>query len=237
MGETTEIKAAIDYFVRGEFHCSRQPATKLYDFDSVKHLAFGSKVAGRTDEFFVYNAGPDHVIETINKQEPKEDYWLTVYSDEKPDSYELMGYSLKSTEYLMILNLESVSFDTEDKSIKRVKTEEEARHINQLFDKTVIDPGKIDNPNLHYYIGEENGQPVSHGSYLLLDGKVCFLDNIFTSKDHRGKGMANALCQQMLHDAKQEGAVKSALASSQMGRSLYLKLGYREVSKMWVFSK
>jgi hypothetical protein len=38
-------------------------------------------------------------------------------------------------------------------------------------------------------------------------------------------------------DAKQEGAVKSVLASSQMGHPLYLKLGYQDISKMWVFTK
>ncbi|MFD2046143.1 GNAT family N-acetyltransferase [Ornithinibacillus salinisoli] len=237
MGEIMELKKAIDFFVRGEFYCSRQPASQLYDYDSIKHLAFGTTVAGRTDEFFVYNANPAPVMETINKHGIKKDYWLTVFSDEKPYSYDKQGYTIKSTDILMILNLDSWSFEIENKIIKRVKTEEEARRINHFFDKTVIDLTKLDDPNLHYYVCEENGHPVSHGSYLLLDNKVCFLDNVFTSKIHRGKGMAEALCRKMLIDAKQEGAVKSVLASSQMGHPLYLKLGYQDVSKMWVFEK
>ena len=232
-----ELKKAVDFFVQGEFYCSRQPASQLHDYDSIKHLAFGTTVAGRTDEFFVYNANPARVMETINKQGTKKDYWLTVFSDEKPYSYDAQGYTLKSTDFLMILNLDSWSFETENKIIKRVKTEEEARRINHFFDKTVIDLTKLDDPNLHYYVGEENGHLASHGSYLLLDNKVCFLDNVFTSKIHRGKGMAKALCRKMLVDAKQEGAVKSVLASSQKGHPLYLKLGYRDVSKMWVFER
>ncbi|GIP32063.1 GNAT family N-acetyltransferase [Paenibacillus sp. J2TS4] len=113
-------------------------------------------------------------------------------------------------------------FETENKLIKRVKTEEEGRRINHYFDRAAIDLKKLDDPNLHFYVGEENGQPASYGRYLLLDKTVCFLSDIFTSKIHRGKGIGKALCRKMLMDAKQEGAVKSVLASSQMGHPLYL---------------
>ncbi|MBS4189539.1 GNAT family N-acetyltransferase [Bacillus sp. FJAT-49705] len=236
MREKTELEKAVDFFVRGEFYCSRQPSSQLHDYESIKHLAFGTNVDGRTDEFFVYNSNPVHVIETINKQDTKKDYWLTVFSDEKPYSYDAEGYTIKSTEFLMILNLDNWSFETEDKIIKRVKTVEEARRINHFFNKAAIDLKKLDDPNLHYYVGEENGHPASHGSYALLD-KTVFLDNIFTSVIHRGKGMAKALCRKMLIDAKQEGADKSVLVSSQTGHPLYLKLGYRDVSKMWVFER
>jgi predicted GNAT family acetyltransferase len=237
MGKKTELKKAVDFFIQGEFYCSRQPATQLYDYDSIKHLALGTNVDGRTDEFFVYNSNPAHVIEIINKQDTKEDYWLTVFSDEKPHSYDAKGYVIKNTEFLMILNLDSLSIETENKIIKRVKTEEEARRINHFFDRTVIDLKKLDNPNLHFYVGEVNGHPASYGCYLLLDKTVCFLSDVFTSKNHRGKGIAKALCRKMLFDAKQEGAVKSVLASSQAGHPLYLKLGYRDVTKMWVLKK
>lgn len=39
----------------------------------------------------------------------------------------------------------------------------------------------------------------------------------------------------MLMDAKQKGATESVLVSSQMGHPLYQKLGFHDVSKMWVF--
>ncbi|PJN55016.1 hypothetical protein PAEVO_17370 [Paenibacillus sp. GM2FR] len=234
MREESELIKAIDYFVRGEFYCSRQPASQIYDYDSIKHLAFGANVDGRTDEFIVYNSNPAHVFYTINKLDIKKDYWITVFSDEELDEYETKGYTIKSKEFLMILNLESGSFETDTKIIKRVKTEEEAQSINHFFNKTVIEPEKLNDPNLHFYIAEENGYPVSHGSYARVDQTV-FLNNVFTSKVHRGKGMAKTLCQKMLIDAKQEGAVQSVLISSQTGHPLYLKMGYRDVSKMWVF--
>ncbi|WP_059173966.1 GNAT family N-acetyltransferase [Bacillus sp. FJAT-27445] len=237
MGEKTELKKAVDLFVRGEFQCSRQPTTQLHNYDSIKHLALGTNVDGRTDEFFVNDSDPAHVIEFINKQDVKEDYWLTVFSDEKPNSYDSEGYTLYSTEFLMMLNLDSWSIETENKIITRVKTRDEARRINHFFDRNVIDLKKLDDPNLHFYIGEVDGRPVSFGRYFLLDKTVCFLSDVFTSKIHRGKGIAKALCRKMLIDAKQEGAVKSVLASSQAGHPLYLKLGYHDVTKMWVHKK
>lgn len=235
--EKIELRKAIDFFIQGEFYCSRQPASQLHDYGSIKHLALHTNVDGRTDEFFVYNSNPAHVIELINKQDTKEDYWLTVFSDEKPYSYDAEGYIIKNTEFLMMLNLDSWVYETDNKIIKRVKTEEEARRINHFFDRSVIDLKKLDDPNLHFYVGEENGGPASFGLYLLLDKTVCFLSDIFTSKIHRGKGLAKALCRKMLIDAKHEGAVKSVLASSQMGHPLYLKLGYQDVTKMWVLKK
>ncbi|MBS4203418.1 hypothetical protein [Lederbergia citrea] len=51
MWKKTELKRAIDFFIQGEFYCSRQPTTQLYDYDSIKHLALGTNVDGRTDEF------------------------------------------------------------------------------------------------------------------------------------------------------------------------------------------
>lgn len=236
MGEKTELKKAVDFFVRGEFYCSRQPASQVHDYDSIKHLAFGAHVDGRTDEFVIYNSNPAHVIYTINKLDIKKDYWITVFSDDEPFSYDAEGYNIKSTEFLMLLHLESWSVETDNKIIKCVKTEEEARRINHFFNKTVIDLKKLNDPNLHFYVGEENGQPVSHGSFARLD-KTVFLNNVFTSKIHRGKGIAKALCRKMLMDAKQEGAVQSVLVSSQIGHPLYLKLGYRDVSKMWVYER
>ena len=236
MGEKTELNKAIDFFVRGEFYCSRQAASQVHDYDSIKHLAFGTNVAGRTDEFIVYHSNPAHVIDTINQLGIKKDYWLTVFSDEEPYSYDAEGYTIKTTEFLMILNLDSWSFETENKIIKCIKTEDEARRINHFFKKDVIDLKKLKDPNLHFYVAEENGHPASHGSYALLD-KTVFLNNIFTSNLHRGKGIAKALCRKMLMDAKREGAFQSVLISSQMGHPLYLKLGYQDVSKMWVYER
>ncbi|MEH7237949.1 GNAT family N-acetyltransferase [Bacillus sp. JJ1562] len=237
MEKKTELKRAIDFFIQGEFYCSRQPRTQLYDYDSIKHLALGTNVDGRTDEFFVYNSNPTHVIEIINKQDMKEDYWLTVFSDEKPNSYDAEGYIIKNTEFLMMLNLDSWSIEIDNKIIKRVKTEEEARRINHFFERDVIELRILEDPNLHFYVGEVNGHPTTYGRYLLLDETVCFLSDVFTSKIHRGKGMAKALCRKMLIDAQNEGATKSVLASSQMGHPLYLKLGYQDVTKMWVLTK
>ena len=236
MEEKPELRNAIDIFIRNELYCSGLPTTQLFEYNSIKHLAFGTKVAGRTDEFIVYNANPADVIETINKLDIKKDYWLTVFSDEKPHHYDAEGYTIKSKEFLMMLHLDSWSFETGNKIIKRVKTEEEAGRINDFFGKSAFNLKKINDPNVHYYVGEENGHPASHGSYVLLD-HIVYFDNVFTSETHRGKGIAKALCQKMLLDAKMEGANKSVLISSQMGHPLYLKLGYHDVSKMWVFER
>ncbi|WP_430789058.1 GNAT family N-acetyltransferase [Virgibacillus flavescens] len=231
-----EFSRAVDLFVRGEYYFSSQSESQVHVYDSVKHLAFGKKVSGRTDEFIIYYLKLDHLINIINKLGLKKDYWLTVISDEKPYILNERGYTIKSNEFLMDLNLDSWPFKTENKIIRRVKNKGEACRINDFFDKAVIDLEKWNEPNLRFYVGEENGNPVSYGSYALLE-KTVFLNNVFTSKMYRGQGIAKALCQNMLIDAKREGANQSVLVSSQMGHSLYQKLGYRDVSKMWVYER
>ncbi|MFY0758936.1 hypothetical protein AB1K32_08685 [Metabacillus dongyingensis] len=79
MGEKTELKKAVEFFVRGEYYCSRQPASQVHDYDSIKHLAFGTNVDGRTDEFIVYNSNPAHVIDTINKLDIKKTIGLLCF--------------------------------------------------------------------------------------------------------------------------------------------------------------
>lgn len=154
MGEKIEVKEAVDFFVRGEYYCSRQPATQLHEYNSMKHLALGTNVDERTDEFFVYNSNPAHVIEIINELDNNEDYWLTVFSDEKPYCFESAGYTIKNIEFLMMLNLERRSIETENKIIKRVKTKEEVQRINHFFERAVINLQELDGPNLHFYVGE-----------------------------------------------------------------------------------
>ena len=93
-------------------------------------------------------------------------------SDEEPYSYDMEGYIIKRPQFLMILNLDSCSFETNNRIIKCVKTEEEARLINHVFNNAAIDLKKLDDPNLHFYFVAENGCPVSHGSYVLPDTTV-----------------------------------------------------------------
>lgn len=236
MRERTELEIARDYFVRGEYYFSRLPVSQIHDYDSIKHLAFGTNVDGRTDEFVVYDSNPVQVMDMISKLNIDKDYWITEFSEEEPQDYAAEGYSIKSTEFLMMKDLNNLSIETDNKLIKRVETSEEAQHINHMFNRVVINLEKFEDPNLRFYVGEENGQPVSYGAYAQIDDTV-FLSNVFTSPIHRGKGLAQSLCRTMLMDAKQEGMVQSVLISSQMGHPLYKKLGYREVSKMWVFER
>lgn len=236
LGSKIALKKAVDLFVQGWVYCRRKPATQLDEFDTVKHVNFGTDVGGRTNEFFVLDTNLSNAIHTINKQFGQKEYWLTVFSNKSPDNNDTKGYTLTNSEYLMILDLEDCSFEVGNKTIKRVQTREEAQRINDFFDKIAFDLEKLDDPYMRYYVGEENGEPMSHGSYSILDKTVC-LDRIFTAETHRGKGIAKALCRKMLLDAKGEGAVKSVLASSQMGHPLYLKLGYRDVSKIWMFER
>lgn len=34
MRRKTELKNLVDFFIQGEFYCSRQPSTQLHDYDS-----------------------------------------------------------------------------------------------------------------------------------------------------------------------------------------------------------
>jgi len=68
------------------------------------------------------------------------------------------------------------------------------------------------------------------GQAMVMDGGLVFYDQIATDAAHRRRGLGQALMLSLKAAAMEDGARSGALASSLMGRDLYLSLGWRQAA-------
>ncbi len=58
------------------------------------------------------------------------------------------------------------------------------------------------------------------------NGKVGYIQNMYTFKEYRRRGIASILLEKTIDEAKREGCSKISLNATKMGRFLYAKSGF-----------
>jgi GNAT superfamily N-acetyltransferase len=77
----------------------------------------------------------------------------------------------------------------------------------------------------------DHDRPVAGGS-AWLTGPTAGLYNISTLEEARGRGLGNAVTAALMNLARDHGATQAILHSSEMGRSVYERLGFVEVCRV-----
>ncbi len=108
----------------------------------------------------------------------------------------------------------------------------------EFFRKAVADGSYVG------IIAEENGIPAGTGgfclhihppSYSVPNGKTACLLNMYTVPEFRGRGVAGHILGALVDEARQLGCCKIFLNASHMGKPLYQKFGFSDVSNEMVF--
>ncbi len=86
-------------------------------------------------------------------------------------------------------------------------------------------------PPFHNYLGLMEGEPVS-ASTMFLGAGVAGIYNVGTLETARGRGIGSLMTAVPLLDAHRKGYQWGVLQSSQMGFSVYQKLGFEKVCDM-----
>jgi GNAT superfamily N-acetyltransferase len=81
------------------------------------------------------------------------------------------------------------------------------------------------------YLAEINDQPVAT-STLFLDAGVAGIYNVATLPEWRGRGLGAAVTLHALLEARQQGFKAGILQSSDMGHTVYKKLGFKDLCRM-----
>lgn len=84
-------------------------------------------------------------------------------------------------------------------------------------------------PACRPFVAEINGQIVGTANGT-KSGTVGWLGHIFTSPDYRGHGLGTALTETLMADLTERGCASLLLGASEMGQSIYAKLGFQVVS-------
>lgn len=84
------------------------------------------------------------------------------------------------------------------------------------------------------WIALVDGRPASK-AVLHVDNGVAGIYGVATTEAGRGRGLATLLCATALEAARTAGADRTVLHSTPMARSLYQRMGYRDVTtfEMW----
>jgi len=80
-----------------------------------------------------------------------------------------------------------------------------------------------------------DGRPVSKAVLHVLDG-VAGIYGVATTETGRGRGLATLLCAEALDAARVAGADRTVLHSTPMARSLYQRMGYRDVATFEIWA-
>lgn len=73
-------------------------------------------------------------------------------------------------------------------------------------------------------------------SYKNISGKAAYIMNMYTVPSCRNRGIAAGLFEKVLHEAKSLGYRKVCLHATDMGKSLYLKFGFKETDNEMVLN-
>lgn len=67
-------------------------------------------------------------------------------------------------------------------------------------------------------------------SFKNLSGRVAYIMNIYTLEEYRKQGLASVLLDKTINEARKLGYEAIALNATDMGKPLYLKYGFNDVS-------
>ncbi len=67
-------------------------------------------------------------------------------------------------------------------------------------------------------------------SYKNLTGKGAYIMNMYTKREYRGQGIASRLLEKLINEASSLGYKFILLNATDLGRSVYLRHGFRETN-------
>ena len=89
-------------------------------------------------------------------------------------------------------------------------------------------PALLEAPDLTHYLGFVDGTPAATATRF-ASHRIAGVFNVSTVPADRGRGVGAALTWRAALDGRVEGCVASSLQASEMGLSVYRRIGYREV--------
>ncbi len=101
--------------------------------------------------------------------------------------------------------------------------------------RDLFSPGLLSRPN-RAFVGAVDGRVVVSG-VLVSTGKVAGVYNIATAADARRRGYGGSMTRHVLQAGRVAGCEMGALQSSQMGRAIYTRMGFREVGSYLIYGR
>jgi len=158
-------------------------------------------------------------------------YW-DIYNSDSFKILEQNGFNLKFEQIGMSLKSPHIFTELKKLRLKKVSTEKEAKLWSILFSKSF---GYFTNPvllsksqkNTNYYIAYNQNEAVGTG-ILHTTNNISGIHSVGIIPEQRRKGFAEQIMKLLINQSIKINSGSITLQSSNMGKALYLKLGFEE---------
>ncbi|WP_034044917.1 GNAT family N-acetyltransferase [Wocania ichthyoenteri] len=158
-------------------------------------------------------------------------YW-DIYNSNSFEMLDENGFNLKFEQIGMSLKAPHIFTEIKTLSLKKVSTEKDAKLWSILFSKSF---GYFTNPvlltksqkNTDYYIAYHQNEAVGTG-ILHTTNNVTGIHSVGIVPEQRRKGYAEQIMKLLINKSIKINSDYITLQSSDMGKGLYLKLGFEE---------
>jgi GNAT superfamily N-acetyltransferase len=183
----------------------------------------------------------DQITGYLSRQNVKFSWWISPM-DNPPNLQHLLeerGFKTTINNKLMYINLDEWSWHEECPQGLEIVRATDVKTLHDFAKVLTIDESAFktyfswlasvlteDDP-IEYYVGYINGKPVVRG-LICYFGQVAGLHWLATTQDERNKGYGTAMQAFRLKRAKELGYPIAVLQASDLGYSLYKRMGYKE---------
>lgn len=220
-----------------------KPDGDVREFDSVI-AAFSGIPAGFCNRIFVVDTPDEGALErAVEWMETKESpYWVTVTEQARqaiPNRVASIPLTDLGAEPAMVLDsLDKLPGRSSPAAIDRVRENSDlddfvSVHMQSFglpedIIRKVADESLIDEECAPMFVGRIDDEPVACGQ-TAITGTTAGVYNVGVVEEHRRKGIGEAMTWEVLRAGKEAGCHIGVLQSSEMGLSVYQRMGFETV--------
>lgn len=219
--------------------------TRPFPLGIWQHFPNRRKWYRTTDEFYVLQGDPEHVIAAIRATDAGPNHVIDVIGRDPAEEnavYQAAGYHCEGVEILMDRPVTlSDAFVADDPRIVATLSNQQIEKLAEVWNdgRTAneyqpILPAHNTTSGLVQRFVEIDGEPAAYGRAMLVDGEALLCDvNAFPN--FRRRGLGRAIMESLHAGLAREGAVRVVLTATEMGLPLYEQLGYRTLAQDWIY--
>lgn len=156
-----------------------------------------------------------------------------IYESQSYETLEKNGFEKKLQQIGMTLELDSSYQSVSTITFEKVDNETKAKQWEKLFikafnykiDQRVISTNQHD---LDFLIASHNGEPVGTALLHPSNENIMGIHSMGIIPEKRRKGFAEQMMINILNQSVEQGIKYATLQASELGKGLYLKLGFKE---------
>lgn len=197
-----------------------------------------------SEEFFALDQDPAAVLAAVRETRPGPDHLIaevSVRNQPAQEAYFAAGYEFGSQEPLMVADLtEANSLPDPSLTCSRVATMGEVDQIlaaqqSAGYPQRLFSQALLDDPGISIRAAFRDGGFAAIGKLAIVESGV-YITDVMTMPEQRRQGFGATVMRGLHTDARAAGAERSVLTSTAMARSLYERLGYRQIGLVTLYA-